>query len=306
LGGRYRLSASPPNPAGWKSYNSNATLEIKLRANGIELPASSGAWLGDKTEGEIPVQAPCTIEASLAPPHSYGPFAGEYPAQTAAAQLEFVAAADDQPAAYGDILRNGDTITTGRSKALLHLGEGSHVMLRNETTARLVTGKDGALRVEIDKGGAYVFKRPGPGRKLEFRFGPRTLARPDGTRIDAWVDEGRGSVRVEEGALEVETAYGQVRMEAGYDLDLTLGEIGPSEGDWNVDNYFGDWPVMDTPFSTERQEPSNISGAFDGEHGLAGWTWLAQPRAIVASSATEASWSRRSPTRDPSLACGVP
>ena len=290
---RYRMNASPPNPAGWTQYNSNALLEIHLRGNGNEIVQSTGTWLGDTTEGTMKINGPCMVEAVMLPPHSHGVYGGEYPAQTASCQLEFIANNGEDPAAYGEILRNGDRISTRNAKALLHLGEGTHILMRRDTQLRLVTTEDGALRGEVEAGSVHVIKRPGQGRKLEFRFGPRTICKPTGTIIDAYVNDDEGYVRVEEGEVETETATGIHVIKAGWQLDLEYSEIGPLQPSFDTENDFDGWPIEDIPYDPDPVPTLNITGDFSPSGDMpggrpGGWTWLARKSSPEVASD---SWS---------------
>lgn len=272
---RYRIQANPPSPGGWTVYNSNANLELRFTAGVSVSSASTGPWMGTTTEGNIPVAGPCSVHVVLTPPHSHGYNGGAYPIQIASFQLEFVANDGKSPASYGEIVQNGDQIATGNAKALLYLAEGTRILLRRDTQLRLVTTKDGALRAMVEGGSVYVVKRPWPGRKLEFRFGPRVV-KPSGTAVNAYVGEREGYVQVEEGALEVESTTGTTPVEAGQELDLFTGEIGPIEPRYGDDKDFDGWPLVALPLDTEPVPPVHLEGGFAKAGDLAGWMWLTQ------------------------------
>lgn len=123
------------------------------------------------------------------------------------------------PAGPGDSVEASNVIRVGATgRALLTAGEGTQLLLEEETSVRVVAANRRGVQVELDEGRVKARVQPGS-RMLGVRSGGQ-LARSDGGGFAVARDaDGFVRVAVEDGSVEIDGPDGTRTLESGERLD---------------------------------------------------------------------------------------
>lgn len=164
----------------------------------------------------------------------------------------------------GDALRPGTLITTNRGRASIVLLNGVELRLDANTAITL----DAAKRVTLKSGALYLDSshRTGPAEAVDI-VARGSVIRDIGTRYEIRLSEHEVRVRVRDGRVEVDSAFGKRETDRGGQLSVTssgivAGRASLSGSDW-------DWIVRATrqPRLEGRPLPAFLAWA-EGEGGL--------------------------------------